>query len=204
MKRFKKEELKELAAILNKDGVISVPTDTVYGICTRIKSDVAYNKLVKIKNRPPQKSFPIMCTKVAQIKEIAIVNENAEKIIKAFMPGPVTIILLKKPEVINTINNAGLTKTNEVAFRLAPNQVLTDLIETVGSPLFMTSANISGEPVCTSLDEIEEKLKDLDGILEGSVSFGINSTMIDCTTNTVKIQREGPVSLEEIMEVLKK
>ena len=145
-----------------------------------------------------------MCNNISQIKEIAVVNENAEKIIKHFMPGPITIILLKKSEVENTINNAGLRETNEVAFRLAPSQFLTDLIKEVGVPIFMTSANISNEPVCVSPDEIEEKLQGLDGIVEGDTFYNKSSTMVDCTSTTIKIQREGPISLEDILEVLKK
>lgn len=203
MKIYQKNELEQLANILKQDGVICAPTDTVYGICARIRSDKAYNKLVKMKNRPSQKSFPIMCSNIEQIKELAIVDETAEKIIRAFMPGPVTIILLKKKELINTINNRGLQETDEVAFRLAPTKELYELIECVGSPLFMTSANHSGEPVYETIDEISKKLPDLDGILEGSVSYGISSTMIDCTTKTIGIQREGPISLEEIMKVMK-
>ncbi len=204
MKRFSNDDVKEIANIIKNDGIISVPTDTVYGLCTRIKSEVAYNKLAQIKHRPSQKSFPIMCNNISQIKEIAVVNENAEKIIKHFMPGPITIILLKKSEVENTINNAGLRETNEVAFRLAPNQFLHDLIKEVGVPIFMTSANISNEPVCVSPDEIEEKLQGLDGIVEGDTFYNKSSTMVDCTSTTIKIQREGPISLEDILEVLKK
>lgn len=89
MKRYKQNETDELSNILKQDGVISVPTDTVYGICARINSLNAYDKLVNIKNRPSNKSFPVMCANEEQIKSIAIVDERAQKLIHAFMPGPV-------------------------------------------------------------------------------------------------------------------
>ena len=61
IKRYKQTEIEKLAEILKKDGVISVPTDTVYGVCARISSKTAHDNLVKAKNRPITKPFPIMC-----------------------------------------------------------------------------------------------------------------------------------------------
>lgn len=67
-----------------------------------------------------------MCAEISQIKEIAILNLNAEKNIEHFMPGPVSIILLKKQDAIHTINNAGLRETDEILFRIVPNHFLQD------------------------------------------------------------------------------
>ena len=92
IKRYKKHEVEELAYILKNNGVISVPTDTVFGVCARINSKIAHDKLMKVKNRPVDKSFPVMCANEEQIKSIAIVNKTAEKLIKAFMPGPITLV----------------------------------------------------------------------------------------------------------------
>ena len=100
MKRYKQSETGELAEILKRDGVISVPTDTVYGICARISSFKAYNNLVIVKNRPVSKQFPVMCADEEQIKSIALVDEKAEKLIHAFMPGPITLILKKSQEYL--------------------------------------------------------------------------------------------------------
>lgn len=201
MKRYKQSEIDELANILKQDGVISVPTDTVYGICARINSIEAYNKLISIKNRPSNKSFPVMCADEEQIKSIAIVDEKIEKLIHAFMPGPVTLILNKRNE--KNINNRGLITTSEIAVRMAPSNVLKELIYKTGSPIFMTSANQSGEKECNNLDEIEKLCPTLDGMMEGNVSFGKASTIIDCTQEVIKIQRVGPISMEDIIEALK-
>lgn len=204
MRRYSQNEVDELANILKKDGVISVPTDTVYGVCARINSKKAHDKLVDIKKRPDNKSFPVMCLNEEQIKGIAIVNSNAEKLIRAFMPGPITLVLNKRPEVFSYINNAGTRISDELAVRIVPLKVLEELIQKTGSPIFLTSANISGEKVCNSLDDIEKMFPNLDGILEGEISFGQASTIVDCTSSEIKIQRPGPISVEKIMEVLKK
>ena len=204
MKRYKQSEIEEVANVLKNDGVISVPTDTVYGICARINSSKAYLKLVSVKNRPSTKSFPVMCSDIEQIKSIATLDDNALKLIKAFMPGPITLVLNKRPDVLSYINNAGTRETDELAIRMAPTLFLKELIKEVGSPLFLSSANKSGKDVCKSLDEIEIECPTLDGMVMGDVSFGEASTIVDLTGNNIKIQRQGPISEDEIMKALKR
>lgn len=199
MRIYKQTETKELANILKNDGVISVPTDTIYGVCARINSIKAHDNLVKIKNRPHSKLFPIMCADEEQIKSIAIVNEKIEKIIHAFMPGPITLVLLKRPELPSYVNNGEPT----IAVRMATSKALENLIKETGSPIFMSSANLSGSPTCTNLEEIEKTFPNLDGLMEGDVFFGEASSIIDCTSETFKVLRQGPILIEQIINVLK-
>lgn len=202
MKRYKQNEIELIIKVIKQDGVISVPTDTVYGICARVNSSKAFNKLVKVKNRPSNKNFPVMCSDIEQIKSIAVVDEKAEKLIKAFMPGPITLVLKKRIDAFSHINNGGGRETDELAVRMAPSSFLKQLIQGINSPLFMTSANKSGEDVCKSLDDIEKMCPDLDGMVEGDISFGEASTIVDCTGNKIVIQREGPISISQVMELL--
>lgn len=204
MRRYSQNEIDELAEILNNDGVISIPTDTVYGVCARINSQKAFDNLVNAKHRPANKSFPVLCLDEEQIESIAIVNDNAQKLIRAFLPGPMTIVLKKKKEAFEYINNAGERTSDELAIRILPLEFIKELIKKVGSPLFLSSANLSGQEVCKTLEEIEEVFPNIDGIVKGEVSFGKASTIVDCTNEEIKIQREGPISKEQIMEVLKK
>ena len=204
MRRYSQNEIDELAEILNNDGVISIPTDTVYGVCARINSQKAFDNLVNAKHRPANKSFPVLCLDEEQIESIAIVNDNAQKLIRAFLPGPMTIVLKKKKEAFEYINNAGERTSDELAIRILPLEFIKELIKKVGSPLFLSSANLSGQEVCKTLEEIEEVFPNINGIVKGEVSFGKASTIVDCTNEEIKIQREGPISKEQIMEVLKK
>ena len=178
IKKYKENEIDELARILINDGVICVPTDTVYGLCARINSKKAYEKLIEIKKRPLNKLFPIMCADEEQVRSIAIVNNKAEKIIKAFVPGPLTLILEKKEGLPIFINNL----SNTIAVRMATSNVLEELIRKVQTPIFMTSANLSGEPVCKTIKEVENNCPLLDGIMEGNSPQGIASTIVDCTS----------------------
>ena len=200
MKEYQQTEIDELAVILKSDGVIAVPTDTIYGLCSRMNSEKARENLIKTKNRPENKAFPIMCNSIEQIKSVARVDERTKKIIEAFMPGPITVLLEKRKEIPEYVNN-GLRL---IAIRMATSKTLEELIKKVGSPIFMTSANLNGEPVCKSIEEIQEKFQNIDGILDGEVSYGQASTIVDCTTDKIKIIREGPISLEEILRVVLK
>lgn len=200
IKRYKVNEIEKVAHILKNDGVISVPTDTVFGVCGRIESEIAYHKLIKLKNRSAEKSFPVMCANENQIKDIAVVNERAERLIKEFMPGPITLVLKKNKDLPDYVTNGKDT----IAVRMATSKAIEELILKVESPVFMTSANKSGEPECTTLDEIEKACPLLDGMMEGEVVYSEGSTIIDCTSEKINILRVGPISLEQIKKVIEK
>ena len=115
------------------------------------------------------------------------------------MPGPITIVLEKKSNIPEYITNG----KNTIAIRMATSKSLEELIEKTGSPIFMSSANHSGEPICKSLEEIENTFPKIDGIMEGNVSIGEVSTIVDCTSDTIKILRQGPITIEQINDSLK-
>ena len=144
IKRYKKNEIEKLVEILKNDGVISVPTDTVFGICARINSEIAHDKLIYVTNGK-----------------------------------------------------------DTIAVRMATSEPIKKLILELKVPIFMTSANQSGEPACTSLDEIEKMCPGLDGMMEGNVIFSKGSTIIDCSDDEIKILREGPITIEQINEIKK-
>lgn len=194
IKRYKQNEIEKLVEILKNDGVISVPTDTVFGVCARMNSKIAHDNLIKVKNRPISKSFPVMCADIEQIKNVAIVTEREEKLINVFMPGPITLVLKKNKELPSYVTNGKET----IAIRMATSKALEELIQKLGCPLFMTSANQSGEPTCENLDEIEKSCPLLDGMMEGRVVFSKSSTIVDCSSDEIELLREGPLSLIHI------
>ena len=198
MKRFSEDDIEEIVDILKNNGVISVPTDTVYGVCARIDSKKAHDNLILVKNRPETKPFPVMCANEEQIKNIAIVNEKAEKIIKSFMPGPITIVLNKKETLQDYVTNGKKT----IAIRMATSKTLEKIILSLGTPIFMSSANQSGEKTSESLEEIEKNCPKINGMLEGEIKLGVGSTIIDCTSKKIKVLREGPIRLEEINNII--
>ena len=198
IKKYKENEIDELAKILINDGVICVPTDTVYGICAKMKSKKAHDNLIKIKNRPLNKLFPIMCADEEQIKDIAYIDTRIAKLIHTFMPGPITLVLRKKEGLSEYINNGSET----IAIRMATSKILYDMIKKIDSPIFMTSANKSGEETCKSIEEIERVFPTIDGVLVDDLPKGKASTIIDCTSEDIRIIREGPISLDQVKEAL--
>ena len=109
------------------------------------------------------------------------------------------MILEKNSSIPEYITNG----KNTIAIRMATSKSLEELIEKTGSPIFMSSANHSGEPICKSLEEIENTFPKIDGIVEGNVSIGEVSTIVDCTSDTIKILRQGPITIEQINDSLK-
>ena len=198
MNIYKQSEIDEITNILKQGGVICVPTDTVYGLCGCINSEKVKQKLIEIKMRPSNKLFPIMCADIDQIKEIAVIDGKADKIIQNFMPGPITLVLRKRANLPNYINNGKDT----IAIRMATSKFLEELIKKVDCPVFMSSANKSGYPTCTNIEEIKLACPNLNGIVEGSVKFGMPSTIVSCIENKIKIIRDGPITLEQINNVV--
>lgn len=139
-----------------------------------------------------------MCADEQQIQNIAVVDERADKLIRAFMPGFITLVLNRNSNLSEYITNGKDT----IAVRMATSNVLKELIKKTGSHLFMTSVNKSEEPECTNLDDIEKICPLLDGMLDGDIVFGEASTIVDCSLEELRILRIDPISKEQITKVI--
>ena len=188
MKIVEKENIEEIVKVLKEDGVIAYPTDTVYGLAVRYFSKNAKENLINKKNRPLEKSFPIMVSDIEMLKDIAIVSDRDEKIINKLMPGPLTVILNKKDN-------------GTIAVRMASDKYIKEIIKTLNEPIYLTSANKSNEPVCKNIEEVlSAKLSDL--IVKGTPGNDKPSTIVDLSSKEIVILREGPISKDEILNVV--
>lgn len=181
---------------LKNDGVIAYPTDTVYGLCCRFDSIKAMEHLREIKNRPLEKSFPIMVSSVEQLTKIAYVDDKIIKLVNKYMPGPITLILKKKDLIEGWMND----HRDTIAVRMACDDILKGIIDDLGVPVFMTSANKSGESVCKTSKEISEKLT-VDMIYDGKPKGELASSIVDCT-NGFKVIRLGLITQDMIDETI--
>lgn len=196
------DELRKAASILNNDGVVVLPTETVYGVGTNFLSDKGLNKLYELKNRPVNKPISVLISNKEMINKVAKnITERQWKVISKFFPGPLTIVL-DKQDYLSDILTAGL---NTIGVRMPDNEIALKLIELVGVPLATSSANISGEPAFTNLSSIQEVFKDkIDYYIDGGDSkIGVASTVVRVTDDDVIILREGTISKEQIEEALK-
>lgn len=147
--------------ILEKGGVIAVPTDTVYGLAAVVDNQIALDKIYKIKGRDPLKPLAVCLPKYEDVKNVAITDELHPSILSSLLPGPTTIILPRKPS-LNPKLNPGL---DNVGIRVPDNNFVMALSHVVG-PLALTSANRSGETSPISTREFEDLWPELDAVFD--------------------------------------
>lgn len=194
-----KKDYKLAIEYLNDDEVISLPTETVMGLAIKASSILAYNKLIEIKNRPLNKAFPFIVSSIKDIDKYAYVDEITRKVINAYMPGPLTIILRKKESVDSRVTNGQDT----IAIRIPNDKTLLKIVKELKEPILLTSANKSGEAPCLSSEEVMNIFNDeVPIIIKGKCEFNIASTIIEIKDKNVNIIREGIIKKEEIERLI--
>ncbi|MDX8336444.1 MULTISPECIES: L-threonylcarbamoyladenylate synthase [Cetobacterium] len=199
-------EIKVIKNILDNDGIIVYPTDTVYGVAASINSIKGLKKVYEAKERNFKSPLIALLSKVEYIEKIAVIDKKQKELInilaKNFWPGALTIILNKKNNVPDIMVSNGLT----VGIRIPALKLAQDIIESVGGILPTTSANISGERTPKSYDELNEKFIDrVDLIVDGGETpLGVESTILDLTKDNPTILREGAIKKEEIEKLIGK
>lgn len=184
---------------LDDSKVISFPTETVMGLGVYYDDFEAYQLLNKIKGRPEDKPYTLMLGSTSNIEQYAYLSSRDRKIIDAFMPGAITVLLKSKDSVPTYVTH----NTGVIGIRVPDIKLVQDLINFVNKPLLVPSANKSGKkPALTSVEVKEIFGNELGYILDGKSKGGVPSTIIDLTKEEVRIIREGPISLEDILNVL--
>ena len=192
-------ELKEAAYHLLNHGVVAFPTETVMGLGVVYDDEFAYNRLNIIKRRPEDKPYALMVQNPDQISLFAILSPVANKIINAFLPGLLTILVPAKKDVPVWVTHG----TGVIGIRVTSDSKTHLLLTYTGKPLLAPSANHSGEPPAMTSEQVKEVFQDeLDFIVEGAAQGGEPSTIIDLTGESYKIIRQGPITKEMIEEVL--
>lgn len=198
--RYHKEDIQAVVKQLKQKKVIAFPTDTVYGLGV-IYDEEALAALKYSKGRPENKPIPTMVGSLAQMEEIAVLNEEAKKLAAAFMPGAFTMILKKKDSVADFVTNGMET----IGIRMPQDDFVLELLRQVGSPMLVTSANLSGEATGLVDVQVLSQLDGrIDGIVLGEAGGKVASTIVDMTSGKLKILREGPISKVMLEAALKK
>jgi L-threonylcarbamoyladenylate synthase len=196
-----KETIKIAVDILKKGGVIAFPTETVYGLGANGFNSIAVAKIFEIKNRPFFDPIILHIGKKEDVKKLwKEINERAEKLIKKFWPGPLTIIL-PKTDIVPYIVTAGL---ETVAVRMPSHPVALEILEKVDFPVAAPSANIFGRLSPTEAIHVEQQIGNkIEIIIDGGkCPVGIESTVIDLTTEENIILRPGGIPNEEIEKII--
>lgn len=196
------EEIDKVSTIIRKGGIVILPTETVYGIgCSCFDLD-AVKKIYEIKERPYTKPISVLVSNINMVNMVANdISEIEYKVINAFFPGPLTIVLNKNDSIPNILVSNGST----IGVRMADNDLTNTIIEKSGTPLAVSSANESGKKSNININDIYDIFKDkVDYYVDGGISkIGISSTVVKIENNEVIILREGVITKEEIEKVIK-
>jgi len=193
------QEAQEATKALLNHGVVAFPTETVMGLGVIFDDELAYKKLNQVKRRPEDKPYTMMLSNVEDINEYAVIDEATQRVIDKFMPGSITILVpVKKDKVPSYVTHG----TGIIGMRIPQNVEAKRLLEVVGKPLLVPSANRSGEKPAMRAEEAREIFgSEIDFVMSGKAIGGVPSTIVDLVNKEPKVVRQGPISEEEIKKV---
>lgn len=188
---------------LQANGLVAIPTETVYGLAANGLNPDAIEKLYEVKGRPETKPISLMVPDWAAAAGCCLnPSEDCVRLAEHFWPGPLTLIVKKAPQVPDIVTAGGDT----VGLRCPDHSLTLSLLRCCGIPLAVPSANPSGEPSPTSVSQV---LDYFDGKIPyvvdgGDCALGFESTIVDTTVTPPRILRQGSLSRQELESFLGK
>lgn len=184
---MRRVSVEEAAELLECGGVVAYPTETVYGVGADAFNDDSVRRVYDVKSRPHDRPVSVAVADTESLEDLARLNEKSRRLIEDLLPGPVTPLVPRRPELPDLVT-AG---SDLVGVRVPDDETALRLLGQTG-PLTSTSANVSGEPAATSPEELGEFGDRLDGVIDDGPresTGGMGSTVLD--TTTWEIVREG-------------
>ncbi len=187
------------AAVLaiRRGGVVAIPTDTVYGLACDPANGAAVDRIYEIKRRPAALELTLLAATIGDLEEDVELDANARALTREYWPGALSIVCpLRRRRW--AIPRSGST----LSVRVPAHPVALELLRCTG-PLATTSANRHGEPAPDTARGVSEALGgEVDGVVDGGRCGGLASTIIDCTTTTPRVLREGPIPAAALLALL--
>jgi len=196
------EALTRAASALRKGRVVAYPTETLYGLGVDPFQAEALEQLYRLKDRPSTMPVSILVRDVVMLNEVACdLPGCAVRLIEAFLPGPLTLVLPAQPHLPRRLT-AG---TGKIGVRISAHPLMGHLFSRYPAPITTTSANPTGAPNAREAKRILSYFpQGIDCILDaGPVSGGMGSTVVEATGDLPSILREGAISKKEISEALR-
>ncbi|MBE6692033.1 MAG: threonylcarbamoyl-AMP synthase [Ruminococcaceae bacterium] len=184
---------------LKNGGLAVFPTETVYGIGVDALNEEAVKSLYEKKQRPYDKPLLMHISSLEMAEEIAVLDDNARHLIKKYTPGPLTLVVKRKPVLPSIAVSGGDT----VGLRFPSNKIFLEISKAFGKPIAATSANISGEKSVARAQELKSISDVADVIIDGGeCELGLESTIVSLVGEKAKILRLGSFPKEKVSEVL--
>ncbi len=183
----------EAKKILSEGGLIIVPSDTVYGVSVDATNQMAVEKLINFKSRPPGKAISVFCGSVERLKKYVEVSKAQEKLINKLLPGPYTLVLQSTHKVNQLIE----AENGTLGVRIPDADFANALVNAYDKPVTATSANRAGQSPHYSIEALlnslsEEKKQLIDLIIDaGKLPIRKPSTVVDMTQDEMAVLREG-------------
>ena len=195
-----KENIMLAAEDLMNGELVVYPTETVYGIAADIFNQKAVKNLYMVKNRPFDMPLSVAVSDKDMVETIALMTRPVEKLIDAFLPGPLTIITKKNPGVPDIVTSM----SQKVGIRIPDNKIAIELIEEFGGPIVATSANLHSRPDSVSVDTAIEDFGDavMTYLDNGHCTLGKPSTIVWIMDDKVEVIRQGEITQKQIEDVL--
>ena len=193
--------LHRLAAVLRRGGLVAMPTETVYGLAANALDAPACRAIFKAKQRPANDPLIIHVLDLAQAEQLAVFNDAARQLARGFWPGPLTLVLPKKPCVPGIVTAGGPT----VAIRAPAHPLARRLLRLAGVPLAAPSANHFGYISPTTAAHVVDGLgRRIPHVLDGGAcTIGVESTVLDLTKPArPRILRPGVVTADQLQQFL--
>ncbi len=201
-KIFQQDQIDEAVKLLAAGKLVAFPTETVYGLGAIATNEKAVKGVYAAKGRPSDNPLIVTVSDEAMVSDYAKeIPERAQKLMKHFWPGPLTILLFVKPNALPKAVTGGL---DTVAFRCPDDKLTHDLISKLGYPIVGPSANTSTKPSPTTAQHVYHDLNGkIAGIIDGGPTrVGLESTIIDLSVETPVVLRPGEITPQELSEVL--
>jgi L-threonylcarbamoyladenylate synthase len=193
--------IQEAAKVILSGGVVAVPTESFYGLAVHALDERAVERLFAAKGRREDKPVLILIASIQTLDSyVKEVSDKARKIIERFWPGGLTLVFRARPNLPDLLT-AG---TGKIGVRLSGHAVPRELARAVGAPITGTSANRSGQPSCSTAQEVMVAVGEEIGLIlnGGRTSGGKGSTVLDVTVNPPAVLRDGIVSRDELRPFL--
>lgn len=199
---FKPDQVAQAAALLKAGELVAFPTETVYGLGADATNETAAGNVYAAKGRPSDNPLIVTVASIEMVEQYAQpLSDAVKQLMAAFWPGSLTIVLPLQPGKLSKTVTGGL---DTAAFRMPANQLTLKLIATAGVPIVGPSANTSGKPSPTLAEHVYHDLNGkIAGILDdGPTQVGVESTIIDMSTEMPTILRPGAVTVEQLEKVI--
>jgi L-threonylcarbamoyladenylate synthase len=192
--------IERAAAAVRRGEVVAIPTDALYTLVADPLNLHAVGRVFAAKGRESIRSLPLLVSDIVMAEELAAeVSARFYLLARRFWPGPLTIIAPASSRVPLKVTG----NTGRLALRQSQSKVANALLERLSQPLIATSANLSGQPTCTSGIEVFGVMDgSVDLVLDGGTVAGTGATTIDVTEVLWKVIKEGAIAEKEIAEVL--